>query len=287
MVRQTIAVVATFTAESVKDCLAFWMQELAIPAAIEFAPYGQVFQQLLDPGSLLAQNQDGINIVLLRIDDWLQSGDEIDSQRNSPGADDRFLAQMTRSSQDFVVALRTAAERSKTPYLVCMCPASPATLANPRRSAALRQLEEQILRDVQRIPGAYAIGSTDLTALYPVDQYHDPHGEELGHVPYTAAFFVAMGTTIARKIHSLRSPAYKVIVLDCDQTLWRGVCGEDGVLGVEIDPPRRRCRSSCSDSTRPADCSACAAETTRTTSSRSSMPEATCGCVANTSRPGD
>ena len=30
-----------------------------------------------------------------------------------------------------------------------------------------------------------------------------------------------------------------MLVLDCDQTLWRGVCGEDGPLGVVIDPPRR------------------------------------------------
>jgi len=25
-----------------------------------------------------------------------------------------------------------------------------------------------------------------------------------------------------------------VIVLDCDNTLWKGVCGEDGPLGVEV-----------------------------------------------------
>jgi len=36
----------------------------------------------------------------------------------------------------------------------------------------------------------------------------------------------------------LRAP-YKVIVLDCDQTLWKGVCAEDGALGIEIDGPRK------------------------------------------------
>ena len=69
------AVVATFTAEPIKDFLAFWMRELAIPAEIEFAPYGQVFQQLLDPGKSLAQNSEGINVVLVRLDDWLPSGE--------------------------------------------------------------------------------------------------------------------------------------------------------------------------------------------------------------------
>lgn len=34
-------------------------------------------------------------------------------------------------------------------------------------------------------------------------------------------------------------PPFKVIALDCDQTLWHGICGEDGPEGVVLDPPRR------------------------------------------------
>ncbi|MBA3442907.1 MAG: HAD-IIIC family phosphatase, partial [Pyrinomonadaceae bacterium] len=36
-----------------------------------------------------------------------------------------------------------------------------------------------------------------------------------------------------------RTPSHKVIALDCDQTMWKGVCGEDGPHGIEIDPPRQ------------------------------------------------
>ena len=44
---------------------------------------------------------------------------------------------------------------------------------------------------------------------------------------------------LARKIHALRTPPYKVAALDCDDTLWKGVCGEDGPKGVTLDEPRR------------------------------------------------
>ena len=40
-------------------------------------------------------------------------------------------------------------------------------------------------------------------------------------------------------MHALRTTPFKVVALDCDQTLWKGVCGEDGPAGVEIDGPRR------------------------------------------------
>jgi FkbH-like protein len=57
-------------------------------------------------------------------------------------------------------------------------------------------------------------------------------------VPYTPVYFTCLATVIARKLHVLSRSPYKVIVLDCDQTLWRGVCGEDGPKGVLLDASR-------------------------------------------------
>ena len=67
-----------------------------------------------------------------------------------------------------------------------------------------------------------------------VRDYYDPHGNELGHIPYTQEYFTSLGTLLFRRIFSLKSTAYKVIALDCDNTLWKGVCGEDGVAGIQI-----------------------------------------------------
>jgi HAD superfamily phosphatase (TIGR01681 family) len=43
---------------------------------------------------------------------------------------------------------------------------------------------------------------------------------------------------VARRAYRVKSAPHKVIVLDCDQTLWKGVCGEGGAWGIEIDEPR-------------------------------------------------
>jgi FkbH-like protein len=67
---------------------------------------------------------------------------------------------------------------------------------------------------------------------------HDPHGDQLGHLPYTPVFFVALATALARKIHAIVMPPFKVAALDCDDTLWSGICGEDGPQGIALDPPR-------------------------------------------------
>src|SRR5687768_16173235 len=46
-----IALAASFTLEPVEPALAFWLAELGYAGEIEFAPYNQVLQQLIDPTS--------------------------------------------------------------------------------------------------------------------------------------------------------------------------------------------------------------------------------------------
>src|SRR4051794_24054368 len=70
---RAIAISATFTAEALRPALEFWMQELGLGYEVRFAGYNQVFQELLDTGGLFAQNR-GVNVVLVRVEDWPESG---------------------------------------------------------------------------------------------------------------------------------------------------------------------------------------------------------------------
>ncbi len=204
--RQTIAIAANFTADPIAEPLAFWMDELRIPSQIEFAPFDQIYQQLLDPTSLIARNTEGFNILAIQ---W-RGG-------HAPGAQARELA----------AALKSAAARGGAPIIVCICP--------PESSA-----EEQVLADeLSGQTGVHVVFPHEILSLYPVENYRDEYAEALGAIPYTPDFFVALASMLARRIYSLRSTPYKVIALDCDNTLWRGVCGEEGPLGVEVDAPRR------------------------------------------------
>jgi FkbH-like protein len=101
------------------------------------------------------------------------------------------------------------------------------------------RITRHIESSLEGLGAVYWISAAELVALYPVDRQHDQHGDELGHVPYTPEYFTALATLLARKAHALRMSPYKVVALDCDDTLWSGICGEDGPEGVVIDPPRR------------------------------------------------
>src|SRR5512145_66628 len=100
-----IAIAATFVAEPVDQSLSFWLEELGMPQPVSFAPYNQVFQQLLDPSSLFAANPNGINIVLVRIEDWQRD------QANPESATTRRTIE--QNARDLARALTEAAKRSE------------------------------------------------------------------------------------------------------------------------------------------------------------------------------
>src|SRR5713226_4835045 len=174
---RAIAISATFTAEAIRPGLEFWIRELGLGYDVRFAGYHQVFQELLDPGGVFGRNRDGVNVVLVREEDWPAGG-----------------------AREFVAAVR--AYRGQAPFIVVVCPG--------------KKEESPELRSVCR-PGGLHYG--DIAELYPVAEVFDPHGDELGHVPYTEEYFVALATAIARKVHALRMAPFKVIALDCDDTL--------------------------------------------------------------------
>ncbi|WP_208345332.1 HAD-IIIC family phosphatase, partial [Aetokthonos hydrillicola] len=225
-----VAIASTFTAEPIQESLKFWMQELKIPHRIEFAPYNQVFQQLLDPTSLLSKNQNGINVILIRLEDWLRYEDQTITETDSQLVN--VQEKITRNIQDLLLSLKSAVERSTVPYLVCLCPVSP----DSQHISLFNQIEKELSCKLEAIPGVHVVTTEAIQETYPIANYYDSQADKLGHVPFTNPFFTALGTIIARKIRRIKSTPYKVIVVDADETLWKGICGEDGVNGIQITP---------------------------------------------------
>jgi FkbH-like protein/FkbM family methyltransferase len=141
--------------------------------------------------------------------------------------------------RDFCAALRSFMDQAAAPLVLCMCPGTPAAQANTALAAALSDAEQTLLAEAAAIRNVHAIGAASLLRRYPVADYYDPHGHQLGHVPYTPAGYAAIGTAVFRAIFNLRTGPFKVIVLDCDNTLWKGVCGEDGPTGIEVTAAHR------------------------------------------------
>jgi FkbH-like protein/FkbM family methyltransferase len=176
----------------------------------------------------------------------LKGGDEIHAVPGGvlPVADasaraHEAAAALKRNIGDFCAALRSLMNHADVPLVLCICPRTPAAEGNPELRSALVEAEEALLSEAGRIAQVHTISSASVLQRYPLADYYDPNSHHLGHIPYTPDCYAAIGTALIRTIHNFKRNPCKVIVLDCDNTLWKGVCGEDGPLGVEVTAPFR------------------------------------------------
>lgn len=220
-----LVIASTFTAEPLRPALEFWLAELGLPYQPVFAPAGQLLQQLVDPRGALADNALGANALLVRFDDW-----------KDPAA----------GVAELVDLLGAHAERSPAPTFVILCPPRPAH-RHGEGAAAWQRLGDAVaaLADDER--ASHPLAASRLHVLrweailtrYPVTALDDAAGDAYAQAPYSADFCIALGTALARALCAVAVPPPKVLALDCDQTLWRGVVGEDGPGGLVVEEGHR------------------------------------------------
>jgi iturin family lipopeptide synthetase A len=226
-----VVVSATFTAEPIKDYIRWWGRQFQLNVDVVFAPYNQVFQQLLQETGEISTNP-GINVLLIRFEDWLR-----DVNESSPDEDKcKQLENNYRQLRDIFIN-----KKKQQPYLVGVFPVSTHLDFSPLVAGCLSDLNSR-WKNLLNEPGTknvYAMDFTDLAQCYHVPEVFDAVTDREGHIPFSNEYSAVVGTDIARKIIGFNNYTFKVIVLDCDNTLWEGICGEDGALGVRVPEPYR------------------------------------------------
>jgi len=107
----------------------------------------------------------------------------------------------------------------------------------PNQSALYEHLSsvyESFYQKIQNLENIYPIDIRELNTLYQVEKSFDIQQDKIGHIPFSDDYFAALGSYMSRKIYAFYKPHFKVIALDCDNTIWGGIVGEDGPLGVQI-----------------------------------------------------
>lgn len=217
-----IALAATFTSDGLTDAMSRLLAASGREATA--APYGQTVEPLLDPGGVLLTHT-GVNVLLLRPEDLHRGAD-------APSAGDRLL-------DELLSALSAAPARCAATWLIALPPPSPAALADPATAQWSEAAARRITETVTALPGMHPVPLDGLADAYDVPEIHDEYADRIAHLPYTDEYLDALAERLVRLAATTWNTPRKVVVLDCDNTLWTGVCGEDGPRGVTIGPDRR------------------------------------------------
>ena len=200
-----VAIASTFTCDPVRRWAEFWLEQAGLNASVSFAAYGQLEFELRGPQAFRGA---ACCVGLLRMDDW-QRG-------HAPFDADRFEDDLST----FLVSVRGALANVRR-LVICICPGRPSAHA-PLLAAAAERLKALASSE----PRLAIIDALTLARQYAVTDVHDALGDEIGHMPYTEQMWCALGAAAVRGSVPALLPPLKLVVVDCDYTLWSHALGE-------------------------------------------------------------
>ena len=212
-----LAVASTFTCELIGRWASFWLERSGLMADVAFASFGQLERELRSP---LAFRGACCCLGLLRMADW-HRGEGFDEKK--------FGAAL----ETFVHSIDAALSQLPR-FCLILCPSRPSPHA-----AHFDAATAHLLAMAASEPRLTVVDAGELAASYGATDVHDAVADDLGHVPYTEPMWCALGAIAARGALPCLAPPLKVIVVDCDYTLWHDAVGEVGAHAVRLAPRHR------------------------------------------------
>ena len=204
---------------------------------IYLGDYDTIAQDVLNPQSALYQFQPDLVIVA----QWLEVlAPALVNRFPSLSAEqvnievDRVLTTLN----EFISALR---QHTNIPILVNNFPLS----SHPTHGILDAQsenyqghtimiLNQELLRCLQLMRDVYLVDYMNLMARVGSAQGIDERYWQMGRAPIGRAALVPFGQEYGKFIRALRGKTRKCLVLDCDNILWGGIIGEEGLKGIQL-----------------------------------------------------
>jgi FkbH-like protein len=218
-----VGLCATFTVEALVPFAGAWLVERGFAPSFAVAPYDQVAQVCASPREYFG-DCDAV-AVLWRLEDVLR--DQLARALGEPAVAHEALDRLA----DSVRRLRA----SFAGTVIVSTPPLPQGLPTPR---TLDGWHHQMALDwrarLEPIPRVAVVDVDALQRQVGAEPSYDARRWYLYRQPYSDQLLLALGAALGRVVRASRRAAKKCLVLDCDNTLWGGVLGEDGLERLEL-----------------------------------------------------
>ncbi|KAF0723281.1 hypothetical protein Ae201684_017764 [Aphanomyces euteiches] len=220
-----VVVGATFALDHVQSSLLLLFQHVlpSVTASFQWIPYGHLTSTLSSPRPF--STDYGCTVLFIRLLDLFHTHPELFNETPQLGPMERFLE-----------ALATHVKlNEKRHAVIFICPPPPEFLHDDW----VRQ--EKTFLD--RLPPSVHVFSNLFRDYSPPTPYYDPFADKTIHSPYTRSMNHLLTLLAARQVCRVFRRLKKVIVVDCDNTLWSGSVSEDGLDGIAITEEYRALQS--------------------------------------------
>jgi UDP-4-amino-4,6-dideoxy-N-acetyl-beta-L-altrosamine N-acetyltransferase len=197
-------------------------------------PYGQHQIEVSKQDSPVLTNSYDFVLYIERVEDFLPLGAVLDSQ---------FLEKLESRWTDYLSWIRQCRQKINGYFLI----ANPVSVSDWH--SGLNEANEdrqKIINTLQKMNRQLRALSHSLADTYILDLQgvmttvgrHNAHPEKywyLARAPFSSSFNQKLSEQIMAMMLALKGFGARVIVLDLDNTLWKGIIGDDGLNGIVVD----------------------------------------------------
>lgn len=233
----SISVLRNITVEPMEPFLRYLALELGLAASIKLGGFDTVYQDAVGGNNdLLSQATDCV-LVFLRLEGL---SPELARNFAAMSADD-IAAEEARIEAHVKAVVQGIRAQSKAMILWhgFEPPINPAlgiydAQTGQGQSAVVARLNDSLRRIMADTPSAYLVDMASCMLRLGADGFYDQRLWHIGRIPYTRQAMREIALQDFKFIRPLLGKNKKCLVLDCDNTLWGGIIGEDGLGGIGL-----------------------------------------------------
>jgi FkbH-like protein len=234
--RLRVGVASTFTAEPLVPFLGTYLLDRDSVPMISVAPYNQVYQSCIDHVTAFGGDEPDAICLLWRIEEVLgkEFSDWLDDRNVGFDAARNSLDELAGAVSTLRVKFAGSIVVSIPPYPMAI-ESSAMDLNNPFSVGSFHRNVVSYWSDlVADLDGVHVVDMDALQRHFGLERSVDWRKWYLYKQPYAEAFAAFLAQQLGRVLAAIYNPPKKCIALDCDNTLWGGIVGEDGLSGIAL-----------------------------------------------------
>ena len=219
-----------FTVDGIDPFLKLYLYNSGIHPNIAYGQYDNMNQEIIDKSSILYAGKPHIIVLSLILEHLDQ--DFLNPGWNKQQAQDRLIGlfDLLKANVGSLIAVNTFIPPFYSEYGI---------LAHKYADDKILQIQ-----DLNLIIRKYVRDNPSQFFLFDWEKYARILGEDksmdyrywyLSKAPFRKDFLALYSKELAALCRTLKGKIKKCLVIDCDNTLWGGIIGEDGINGIKLN----------------------------------------------------
>ncbi len=228
-----VRILRNFTIDLIEPFLKYGMYQAGISPQVSFGGYDTIYQDLLNLSPDQGRDPNTPDITVLSI-----MLDRLDPTCYAPGWTSVNVSEKVRELFDLAVE-RTNSLIAVNTFIPPFYREQGIALLHDvtDREYEICKLNEYVRKFVtERSSRIFLVDWERLVRILGEERSIDYRYWYTSQAPFKLEFLNLYATEISRLIRVSKGDVKKCLILDCDNTLWGGVVGEDGIEGIQLDP---------------------------------------------------